>query len=313
VVDEAAARSFFDNLCSVADRCTSLTDGSIQYDLGTYGNLRYHPFGENGALASLEVNLHEVSSLTRIDFISQDLWPNNDASPFEIGDIVKDSCGYTWVCVQEYGAGLPALFIEFMYATAMYWDSDEVDVRIIYRQCASYDALNAWCGLLKSGRSRFTVGTKENEKLRGRLPYIYRATQLDQELSQLYCSGICVEQTTKTRQFGGFFLCQDVRGNEYHIVAVSEDCGIPVAADWEFICIEEEEKLAKTSFFALLDNASAENNLMAWTYHYLYHTGVVQYGKERHVFSQHAINKQTGSISLQNVQLMQKMFTKVDL
>jgi hypothetical protein len=94
---------------------------------------------------------------------------------------------------------------------------------------------------------------------------------------------------------------------------VSEDCGIPVAADWEFICIEEEEKLAKTSFFALLDNASAENNLMAWTYHYLYHTGVVQYGKERHVFSQHAINKQTGSISLQNVQLMQKMFTKVDL
>jgi hypothetical protein len=45
---------------------------------------------------------------------------------------------------------------------------------------------------------------------------------------------------------------------------------------------------------------------------YLYHTGVVTCGGRQWNLKQQLINKRTQSVSSQNVQLMQSMFTKVD-
>jgi hypothetical protein len=312
VADEAAARSFFDNLCTVADRCTSLTDGSIQYDLGTYGNLCYRPSGENGALASLEVNLHEVTSLTRLDFISQDLWPNNDVSLFELGDIVKDTAwGYTWVCVQEYGAGLPALFITFDTSklTMPYGYTNlppsSPKYYFVYRQCASYESLKAWYNLLHMGKSRFTVGTTESAKLINIDIGLNAAVEKQNEpFYTCYCSGTCLERNQITKNI----LCQDVLAHRYHIIAMSDECGVPVAADLIFLCAYEWGNT--TTMRDLID---VPNDWNPYHLQYMFHTGIVEYLDETWAIQNQTINKQTLSISLQNVQLMQKMFTKVDL
>jgi hypothetical protein len=309
VVDETAARSFFAKLCTVDDRCTLLTDGSIQYNLGTYGSLCYHPFGENGALASLEVNLHEVSTLTRLDFIPQELWPNNEASLFEIGDVVKDKGGNVWVCVQEYGAGLPALFITFSYARASYWDAWPENVRIVYRQCASYEALKAWYSLLKSGHSRFTIGTKENDKLRDYDEIylgLYDIMLCNDEKYKLYCSGTCVERTAKVSNR----LCRDVENSQYHIIAMSSDCGVPVAEDLVFLCTQESK--TPLTYRTLLANPEETSNPLFLLRYYWYHTGVVEYGNQTYSLNRRRINKQTYSVSLQDEQIMRSMFTKIN-
>jgi hypothetical protein len=114
VADEAEARAFFNQCCLRSEGGTTAADGSVVYDMGAYGSLTYRPEGDGEAVALMDIALPEISTITRLRFIPEALWPNNDESPFQVGDIVRDKKhGWYWICVQKLSGGRPALFITF--------------------------------------------------------------------------------------------------------------------------------------------------------------------------------------------------------
>jgi hypothetical protein len=343
VADEAAARSFFDHLCVDADRCATLEQGIIRYDLGTYGALYYHPSDSDGILATLDVDLLGVSSLTQLRFISQDRWPSNAAPPFELGDVVRDNVeGYVWVCVQEYGAGLPALFLTFDEAQVSQLDET---LHLRYRQCAGFEALREWYYLLQSGRTQFTAGTEAHQRLAQVDLSLYDAVDVaGHSYAQVYSTGARMEQAKDDN------LYMDLVGAPYHLIAMTDASGVPAAEDLQFVCASESEthtsadvsryEMLESQIYGHYDEGMEElyEELQAlWEqrdsflsqyaatverqggdridlneFVYLYHTGVVTCGGRQWNLKQQLINKRTQSVSSQNVQLMQTMFTKVD-
>jgi hypothetical protein len=232
VANEDESKAFFEQLCTDAPRCHTLSDGSIRYDLGAYGSLCYHPYGSGEELATLDVELQEVSSLSQLRFISKDLWPDNATSAFVVGDIVKDKYfGYNWVCVQECADGKPALFLSFVSPKV---HTSGQDKTIRYSLSAGYDALEAWYQLLQRNLPRFTTGTTEYQQLQKIDSYIANAADIQgRSIAQIYYTGLRNERIAESTAYG------DIVSEKNHIIVLTDVDDCPVGKDVVFICSHE--------------------------------------------------------------------------
>lgn len=153
VPDADAAESWFTRTCTIKSRRDTLADGTISYDLGSFGLLRFCRTNDSETFATLEFNLSYDPNITQLKFIPQSLWPNNATTPFNLGDIVVDKTNkWKWVCVQELGAASPLTFITF--------DADPGYFAYgvpsqFSQECATEEAFQAWYALVTSGAPLF--------------------------------------------------------------------------------------------------------------------------------------------------------------
>lgn len=159
VADENEAREAFYSCCLYPELCATESDGSICYDMGTYGSLVYHPNYDDDALATLDINLSSINVISQLRFIPTSLWPTNSLlSDIHLGDIVTDKTyGWYWVCVQESNGGRPALFITFdnYNARTIFINNVSESSILLQTTSASVEALRAWYRLVKSGHETF--------------------------------------------------------------------------------------------------------------------------------------------------------------
>lgn len=101
VTDLAAAEAYFKaHMLPDEEALEVRPDGSMGYDLGAEGSVWFTPGGGSGSIAAVSVCLTAVPELSRVVFIPESLWPDNDVSTFRIGAIYKHtSPALYYLCV----------------------------------------------------------------------------------------------------------------------------------------------------------------------------------------------------------------------
>jgi hypothetical protein len=205
------ATLYFSQMCRNVARRDTLSDGSIDYNVGKYGTVCYHPYGADDALASIDINLHPVSSITQLQFIPKDLWPDNDVSSIAYGDIVQEiATGRKWVCVQELGAGLPALFVTF--GISLHVAAGGYSNHIEFSSCATYEALSAFVTLVKSGHELYAdIGRSKLSKIASNILDVRNLVYGQSNSSRysncdviLFYTGMRVEMVTQFSRLGAW-------------------------------------------------------------------------------------------------------------
>lgn len=157
--DENEARNFFYTHCvptGEEDNVIENSDGTLVYSLGSCGSLKYTPTNTTSMLAYINVDIHGLDCMTKIELIPNSLWPYNDYSPFDVGDVLKSNetikngqetkvVTAWWLCVRAYSGGKAGIL--------MTWDNEvglkKVDRSDHYKSytkvtgCASKDAWSA--------------------------------------------------------------------------------------------------------------------------------------------------------------------------
>lgn len=81
-------------------------NGVLEVDLQEQGSLVFAPGGDNGALATLTINLVDLPVMTKLYFIPTTLWPDNASSPYAKGNILYDKIDNRYyVCIASYDTG----------------------------------------------------------------------------------------------------------------------------------------------------------------------------------------------------------------
>lgn len=81
-------------------------NGVLEVDLQEQGSLVFAPGGDNGALATLTINLVDLPVMTKLYFIPATLWPDNASSPYAKGNILYDKIDKRYyVCIASYDTG----------------------------------------------------------------------------------------------------------------------------------------------------------------------------------------------------------------
>lgn len=104
-------------------------NGVLSLDLQEQGSLVFAPGGDNGALATLTVNLVNLPAMTKLHFISSTLWPDNASSPYVRGNILYDKidkCYY--LCIAGYNEGRKGVLftLEKGWSYSVLDDKDEM-------------------------------------------------------------------------------------------------------------------------------------------------------------------------------------------
>ena len=86
-------------------------NGVLEVDLQEQGSLVFAPGGDNGALATLTINLVDLPVMTKLYFIPTTLWPDNASSPYAKGNILYDKIDNRYyVCIASYDTGRDGVF-----------------------------------------------------------------------------------------------------------------------------------------------------------------------------------------------------------
>lgn len=137
-------------------------DGALVYDLGDYGRLVYREGDGRNEVASVEVRLTGVDDVSRILFIPMSQWPNNEASPFWVGDVVEDKeKGWWWICVRACEGGKPGILMTFDGGYSFTFREDHYKSYSKAMGCASLEAWNALAQFYYSDPAQFRAEYEE--------------------------------------------------------------------------------------------------------------------------------------------------------
>lgn len=114
-----AARMFFYTHCVPENEDERVVaDGNKRvYDMGDHGRICYTEVNRPDLLATIDIELAGITSVSRIELIPMSLWPNNDGNnsgPFYPGYIVVDKEeGLWWLCVKACEGGEKGVLMNF--------------------------------------------------------------------------------------------------------------------------------------------------------------------------------------------------------
>ena len=166
------ALSFFNTNCvpiGEEDKVAS-EDGALVYDLGDYGRLVYREGDGRDETASIDVRLSGVDDMSRISFIPMSQWPNNEESPFWVGDVVVDkyktgSDKWWWICVRACEGGKPGILMTCDGGWTSTRREDHYKHYYKYTGCASLEAWNALAQFYYSNPVAFKAEYEELKRI----------------------------------------------------------------------------------------------------------------------------------------------------
>lgn len=141
-----ASRAFFYSYCVPVGQEQEVMEkeGKLIYDMGDYGCCSYTEENRGDLMASIDIELFGVDEVNRMEFIPKAMWPNNEGSPFKLGDIVTDKeHGWWWLCVREWASGQKGILMTFDGGWSDENRSDHYKSYTKRNGCAAQDAWDA--------------------------------------------------------------------------------------------------------------------------------------------------------------------------
>jgi hypothetical protein len=310
-----AAVSWFTRTCKITSRRDTLADGTITYDLGSFGLLKFSCIDDSETFATLEFNLSYDPNITQLKFIPESMWPNNEATPFNLGDIVVDNTKkWKWVCVQELGAASPITFITFDADPG--YNSYGVPSHFS-QECATEEAFQAWYALVTSGAPLFK---SNNATLKSISDNMYVAAglingQFDMPDLLYYCGlvyKVWYEDDEKDNYRDG--------GSCLRVFAPMKTVNYPAGEIFDFYCLNEwsgawftnsyNSYKYKYNFSALFMSSLSGDGVRHWGY-IVYNGKTIKFpeGSEQPYL---LLNYATTSESYYRAETARKRFTKLN-
>ena len=179
---EEALSFFYTNCVPIGEEGKVVSeDGALVYDLGDYGRLVYCEGDGRDEVASIDVRLSGVDDMSRISFIPMSQWPNNEESPFWVGDVVVENGGneWCWICVRACEGGKPGIL---MTCDGGWNDEtrreDHYKFYTKYTGCASREAWNGLAQFYYSSPTAFNAEVEAIKNL-GVASYLYAYVMYD--------------------------------------------------------------------------------------------------------------------------------------